>query len=167
MNNKAFTLIELLVVVLIIGILAAVALPQYRLSVEKARAAEAITNLQSWASALERYHLANGDWPATQQSALEDIDITLPTLSHFTAGYSHYSEDGARLKYVNENYILAKPYGTGMGDGNAPDGTLICYYDGRLGGNIFGKKICQSLCGSGSFPYESMWEIDFYGCAVR
>ena len=72
MKNRAFTLIELLVVVLIIGILAAIALPQYRFAVEKARAAEAVMNVQAWYNALQRYYLANGSYPTTSASARED-----------------------------------------------------------------------------------------------
>ena len=77
MNKKAFTLIELLVVVLIIGILAAIALPQYQKAVLRARATEIVLYMSNVSKALDRYILANG-YPA------EDIynfplDIEYPT----------------------------------------------------------------------------------------
>ena len=76
-SMEGFTLIELLVVVLIIGILAAVAVPQYQKAVEKSRATQAIVAAKAIKDAEEIYFLANGEY--TDTLAELDIDITLPS----------------------------------------------------------------------------------------
>ena len=74
-RTSAFTLIELLVVVLIIGILAAVAVPQYQKAVAKARLATMFSLVKNITYALEIYYLTNDTYPVS----LEDIDITFPS----------------------------------------------------------------------------------------
>ena len=72
--QKAFTLIELLVVVLIVGILAAVALPQYRKAVLKSRAMEMLIIGRSIKKAQQVYRMANGKYAED----LQELDVQMP-----------------------------------------------------------------------------------------
>ncbi|MDD5304184.1 MAG: prepilin-type N-terminal cleavage/methylation domain-containing protein [Elusimicrobia bacterium] len=79
--QAGFTLIELLVVVLIIGILAAIAVPQYFKVVEKGRFSEATSCFSTLKGAQERYYLKNN----TYSSATSDLDVTCPAGKAFAA----------------------------------------------------------------------------------
>jgi len=61
-SSKGFTLLELLVVVLIIGILASIALPQYQMAVTKAKVASILPIMRRWKDALQEYKLQHGDY---------------------------------------------------------------------------------------------------------
>ncbi len=72
--SSGFTLIELLVVVLIIGILAAVAVPQYEKVVEKTRAMEAVGLVRSVRQAQELYYMQNSRYA----SSLDALTLSFP-----------------------------------------------------------------------------------------
>lgn len=75
-TRQGFTLIELLVVVLIIGILSAVALPQYTKAVEKARASEGIQTAATLTRAIDIWLMENGGFP-TSITGIKDLGLSI------------------------------------------------------------------------------------------
>jgi type IV pilus assembly protein PilA len=76
-DEKGFTLIELLVVILIIGILAAIALPAFLNQREKSQDAEAKSAARTAQTAVETYYTDTQDYATVTQALLEGIEPAL------------------------------------------------------------------------------------------
>ena len=93
--RSGFTLIELLVVALIIGILAAVALPQYQKAVTKSRIARALPAVKYLTDQIELYRLDNSEYPPDNLISVMTLDV--PTCSGGSGG--RYACDGFGMDY--------------------------------------------------------------------
>lgn len=91
-KNAGFTLLELLVVVLIVGILAAVALPQYRKAVTKAKNREAVIALRAIGQAIEMYDLANGPLPEEYSNDFSMLGVQIPPSKDWMYVYHCFDE---------------------------------------------------------------------------
>ncbi len=154
---KGFTLIELLVVVLIIGILAAVALPQYQKAVEKARTREAVLVLKSMQQAWELCRLQHGkgadECLNNEDGLFAHLDIEVPgTLvedgyceyananCYLTKDWAYDFDGGAFFAYrvADPEDFSKAPYWLSTG---GPNDIIDCNDHSQAGS-------CQKICGS-------------------
>lgn len=156
---KAFTLIELLVVVLIIGILAAVALPQYQRAVEKARFTQLVTVSKSIVDAQQVYFLANGVYA----SRADELDIEYPMNASGTAfqtdqWYCHFDYSNSVVGgYPRTSCALHVPRVTLQWE-HGRNMFICCVY---ASDNYKGEGLCQNVTQKKT-PYSGEGNVQCY-----
>jgi type IV pilus assembly protein PilA len=137
-GNEGFTLIELLVVIIIVGVLAAIALPSFLNQIGKARGSEAKSNIGTINRSQQAYRLEKGTFAAA-----------LPSLDAKISG-----------KFYSYNIGTGGVGGTAATDASvaaslAAGGDLKTYSGAvrqTAGTDIFGQVICESTSNGGVVP---------------
>jgi len=122
-NKKSgFTLLEIIIVIIIVGVLASLALPRFFSTVEFSRSTEALSNLQTIRSSVERCYLLSNNY--NQCNSLAQIDADNPAdaiNAHFTytiiatgptSGFrivaTRNTKEGASIKVANSTVNLVQ-----------------------------------------------------------
>lgn len=153
--KQGFTLIEMLVVVLIIGILAAIALPQYQRAVEKARAMKCVTGLEHIAKAYELWYMYTGG-SGTARDFVENSDIDFRGFASFS-----FQEDNGTA-FDNDSdcsfELTLNPFGADLMAWPTGTYSLEIYY--TKGQRTFKKCFTQEIA-KGRFICEGLGKLSW------
>ena len=142
-NQQGFTLIEMLAVVLIIGILVSVALPQYKRSVVRAEAMEALSNVKTLQDSALRAKAASPS--RTAPNTLNQLDVDFfdasakdsPNFSFGRYSYTMAADKITARKTTGSNTYSFQAY---YPDLNGIGGQITCSADENT------IWLCESMC---------------------
>lgn len=154
-----FTLIELLVVILIIGILSAVALPQYQKVVDKAKFSKYIAIMTGLLHAQQNYFMANG----TYTKEVDDLDWQFP---YVRKGTLHSDKtiglaDGATIRLMSQSAYLEHTQLFGFQMQYYLDYASGKRYCNAVQTSARAQRLCQSVSGL-SAPVKSAASFNYY-----
>ena len=179
-GTQGFTLLELLVVVLIIGILAGIALPQYEMAVTKAKVASILPIMRRWKDALQEYKLQHGyyynsdagiypdgsdlgvSWPSDWKYTWDDSescgDFCVCSNDYWSQCFANEETGGEVFceHYVNDDDSF-RIYMHQSDDPNYEGlrGMTVCYADGGTEAH----KVCKALGGTLIDGYNNIYKI--------
>lgn len=135
MIKKGFTLTELLIVILVIGVLAAVAVPGYQAAVDKSRWAAMLPSAKALKDAQERVFMADGAYALS----VSDLDVQVPgvkSTDKITNGNEQYRLANASSDSAARNAVSAQ-------NAKLPANTMVMYL--AQSPNFAGDLHCEAL----------------------
>ena len=143
LSKKGFTLTELMVVVLILGILAAFAIPQYLTTLEITKAREAIDFARQWQNARDIFYSENGYLPNNNSFEALGLDENVSTWTN-TAVFQYFSLHTSfadTILFYRRSSQLYMMYAT-------DNGLFCCWNPSNTNNSTKAQKICRNLVSS-------------------